>query len=226
MGVTRENFKHYKKIKDDGILDFKKNLKVIELGSQTIHFDDKDFFREYLTHLELDANLSDKFYYDMSNRFFHESVGHTYDCIDLDPLDPKAFFWNLNEKSCPEEYKNQYDICTNHGTTEHLIGQSNSFKMMHDLTKPGGVMLSVLPCLDFNHGFFCYNPVFFESLAGANEYKIIGMYLMKSEVDAPLVDYYGTQDFFLEPCYLHCILQKTTDKEFVNPSQIHINGVK
>jgi hypothetical protein len=226
MGVTRENFKHYKKIKDEGLLDFKKKLKIIELGSQTIHFNDKDFFKEYLGHFELDENLADTFYYDMSNRFFHESIGHNYDCIDLDPLDPKAFFWNLNEKSCPEEYKNQYDLCTNHGTTEHLIGQTNSFQMMHDLTKPGGVMLSVLPCIDFNHGFFCYNPVFFESLAAANEYKIVGMYLMKSEPDAPLVDYYTGGEFILSPCYVHSILQKTTDKEFVNPSQIHINGVK
>lgn len=226
MGVTRENFKHYKKVKDEGILDFKQKLKVIELGSQTIHFDDKPFFKEYLKYLELDENMADNYSYNMSNRYFHENAGHIYDCIDLDPLDPKALFWDLNTKECPDEYKNQYDLCTNHGTTEHLIGQSNSFKMMHDLVKPGGVMISVLPCNDINHGFFCYNPVLFESLAKANDYKIVGLYIMNSRIGAPLLNYYEANISTSSPCYVHCILQKTTDKEFVNPSQIHINGVK
>jgi len=226
MGATRETFKHYKKLKDEGVIDFRKNIKVMELGAQTIHFDDKGYVKEYLKHLDLDENLSDGFYYHISNRSAHEMMGHTYDCIDLDPLDPKSYFWDLNVQSCPEEHKNKYDLCTNHGTTEHLIGQATSFKLMHDLTKPGGALLNVLPCIDYNHGFFCYNPVFFESLAKYNEYNIIGLYIKESFEEAPLQNYFEMNSMSLRPCYVHCILQKTSDKEFVYPSQIHINGVK
>jgi hypothetical protein len=226
MGVTRENFKHYKTLKDKGVVKFTDKLKIMELGSQTVHFQDAGFFREYLTYLDLDPTLADNFPFDVSNRIVHETFGHTYDCIDLDPLDPKAYFWDLNTMECPEEHKGVYDIVTNHGTTEHLIGQATSFKMMHDLTKKGGAMISVLPFIDINHGLFSYNPIFFESLAKYNDYEIVGLYVMESRPGAPLEECNKLPYIPLRPSYVHCILKKQNDNEFVFPSQIHHYGVK
>jgi DNA polymerase III psi subunit len=227
MGITRESLVHYRTLKENGHIDFTQKLNVIELGAQTVHFDDKPFFKDVLTSLNLNPELSEKYNYDMTCRFMHESWGHNYDCIDLDPLDPKALQWNLNTVECPTDYIGKFDIVTNHGTTEHLLGQVNSFKLMHDLMKVGGISVHVLPCIEPNHGFFSYSPVLFQCIAEQNNYEIIGFYLsrlMNSGGIQELIPYTGSVTF--APCYVHCILKKKEDSEFKIASQIFNKGVK
>lgn len=227
MGVTRETLVHYKKLRERGDLDFTKELKIMELGAQTVHFDDKPFFKEYLSTLGLDPALSEQYNYNMSCKSMHQSWGHDYTSIDLDPLDPESLQWDLNYVSCPEEHLGKYDIVTNHGTTEHLIGQVTSFKLMHDLMKVGGISIHVLPCLEANHGFYSYSPVFFECLAKFNDYEVVGLYLsecMSAQGLKELQPYRGYVNMY--PCYVHAIFKKVNDNEFKTPSQIHINGVK
>lgn len=227
MGVTRETLVHYKKLRERGDLDFTKELKIMELGAQTVHFEDKPFFEEHLTALGLDTALSEQYKYNMSCKSMHQSWGHDYTSIDLDPLDPESLQWDLNYVSCPDEHLGKYNIVTNHGTTEHLIGQVTSFKLMHDLMKVGGVSIHVLPCLEANHGFYSYSPVFFECLAKFNDYEVVGLYLsecMSAQGLKELQPYKGYVNMY--PCYVHAIFKKVNANEFKTPSQIHINGVK
>ena len=227
MGVTRETLVHYKKLRERGDLDFTKDLKIMELGAQTVHFDDKPFFRTHLSALGLNPELAEQYNYDMSCKSMHRSWGHDYTSIDLDPLDPESLQWDLNYISCPDEHLGKYDIVTNHGTTEHLIGQVTSFKLMHDLMKVGGISIHVLPCLEANHGFYSYSPVFFECLAKFNDYEVVGLYLsecMSAHGLKELQPYQGYVNMY--PCYVHAIFKKVNNNEFKTPSQIHINGVK
>jgi hypothetical protein len=72
----------------------------------------------------------------------------------------------------------KYDFVTNHGTSEHLLNQQNFFKVVHELTKPGGLMLHAVPfTAHIEHGFFNYQPNFFESLARYNSYKLLGIWV-------------------------------------------------
>jgi hypothetical protein len=227
MGVTRETLVHYKKLAERGDLAFTEPLKIMELGAQTVHFDDKPFFRSHLSSLGLDIGLAEQYSYDMSCKFMHRSWGHDYTSIDLDPLDPESLQWDLNYISCPEEHLGKYDLVTNHGTTEHLIGQATSFKLMHDLMKVGGISIHVLPCLEANHGFYSYSPVFFECLARDNGYETVGLYIsecMSAQGLKKLNVYDGAVRMY--PCYVHAIFKKLNDDVFKTPSQIHINGVK
>lgn len=107
----------------------------------------------------------------------YERLGWEYRCIDTDgrhgalPLD-------FNFDPMPAAEKGCYDLVTNFGTTEHLINQLNAFSGMHELVKPGGLMVHVLPfvgCVD--HGFFTYQPNFFYALARFNSYEILGVWL-------------------------------------------------
>ena len=226
MGVTREAMVLYSKVHECGILDFSSKLKVVDLGAQQVYFQDNDFFKKYLTFTNITHESIDKFTWAMPSRNLHEAMGFDYDCIDLDPIFPDSLRWDLNLDNCPEEYKGKYDICSNLGTTEHLIGQQNSFKIMHDLTKPGGVMIHMLPAFEPNHGFFSYSPALFEYLARYNKYKIVGLYLSDLVYDdrlKELIPYTGTVN---GQSYLHAILQKTNDDEFVPPSQVYLNGFK
>ena len=142
-------------------------------------------------------------------------------------MDPEALKWDLNTTQCPDEYVGQFDIVSNHGTTEHLLGQVNSFKLMHDLMKVGGISIHVLPCLEVNHGFFSYSPVLFNCLAEQNDYEIVGFYIspcMHSSQLMTLTPYTGTVSIY--PCYVHSILKKTNNDEFKIPLQIFKNGAK
>src|SRR5215208_6394289 len=78
----------------------------------------------------------------------------------------------------PPEHRAKYGMTTNHGTTEHLLNQYNAFKMIHDFTAPGGLMLHALPfTVHLEHGFFNYQPNLFEALARFNSYKTLGVWV-------------------------------------------------
>jgi hypothetical protein len=69
-------------------------------------------------------------------------------------------------------------LTTNHGTTEHVFNQYNAFKMIHDFTAQGGLMLHALPfTVHLEHGFFNYQPNIFDALARFNSYKTLGVWV-------------------------------------------------
>lgn len=83
-----------------------------------------------------------------------------------------------------ENEHGRYDVTTNFGTSEHvrnrvrgdgLSGQAQTFKTVHDLTKPGGLMLHAVPrsggCL--HHGTNKYNIEWFKNLAAQQGYQIL-----------------------------------------------------
>jgi hypothetical protein len=103
-------------------------------------------------------------------RLFWEWLGYDYASIDLDGS-PGSIPLDLNFDQVPDEHLHRYDLVTNLGTTEHIANQLNAFKVMHDLTKVGGIMLHRLPAQGMiNHGFFAYQPRFFWMLARSNAY--------------------------------------------------------
>ena len=71
-------------------------------------------------------------------------------------------------------YDETFDLVTNLGTGEHVFDQRRVFENVHNLTKPGGVMLYMLPFVNWlNHGFYNFHPVLFADLAAANGYGIL-----------------------------------------------------
>lgn len=226
MGITKECFKHYEKLVNNSILDFKR-CKVTEIGSQTVHFDDKDFLRQWAINVNIDFSFVPYMYPDISGQEMHRFFGHDYQCVDLDDFNGKIkpLACDLNVSTCPNDWRQSSDLVTNYGTTEHLINQLNVFEFIHDLTRPWGAMVHVLPMVRFNHGFFNYNPVFFTSLAHANQYKIVGLYTSKDlqhNVLQEMVPYTGS--FIGSHEYLHVILQKTNSNKFSLPNQVYLNG--
>jgi hypothetical protein len=92
-----------------------------------------------------------------------------YTSFDL--FDPRAENVDLNIDLGRTD---SWDIVTNFGTSEHLFNQFAFMKNCHDLTKPGGLSLHVVPISSgMDHGLFNYHPTFFRSLAIANNYEII-----------------------------------------------------
>jgi hypothetical protein len=67
-----------------------------------------------------------------------------------------------------------FDLVTNNGTGEHVFNQGAVFGNAHALCRVGGLMLHVLPFVNYlNHGFFSFNPILFHDLAAVNRYDIV-----------------------------------------------------
>ena len=106
-------------------------------------------------------------------RDFWMWLGFEYISIDIDGS-PGSIPLDLNYDPAPETALGKYQLVTNFGTTEHVANQLNAFKVIHDLTRLGGIMIHHLPTQGmFNHGLINYNPKFFWMLARSNGYKFI-----------------------------------------------------
>jgi hypothetical protein len=98
-------------------------------------------------------------------------LGFSYASIDIDGT-PGSIPLDLNYAEVPKALAGRHHLVTNFGTTEHVANQLNAFKIVHDLTAPGGVMMHTLPAQgSFNHGLVNYTPKFFWMLARGNDYR-------------------------------------------------------
>lgn len=113
-------------------------------------------------------------------------LGFEYASIDIDGS-PNSVPLDLNYDSIPNEHAGKYQLVTNFGTTEHVANQLNAFKIIHDLTALGGVMIHHLPAQGMiNHGLVNYNPKFFWMLARSNGYKWVYMNLAMADTTYPI----------------------------------------
>jgi hypothetical protein len=70
----------------------------------------------------------------------------------------------------PYGLKGSFDLLVNAGASEHVANQDDCFRIMHDLTRVGGVMYHEVPAFLFGHGLVNYSPLFFLQLARLNDY--------------------------------------------------------
>jgi SAM-dependent methyltransferase len=185
MGIGPTALRLYEALLTNG--NFRRGLSVCELGSQD--FVPKSFGKW--------ANVTS----DKGARGLYEYLGMTpYVCIDLNgehdamPLDLNSATW----------IGDQFDVVTNHGTTEHVFNQANVFRLMHDLTKLGGLMIHIVPSKGYpRHGLFVYGELLFEELEYANKYGLLTSYEENDRSGALIV----------------VVLRKLVDMPFVVPMQ-------
>jgi SAM-dependent methyltransferase len=76
------------------------------------------------------------------------------------------------------DFRQTFDLVTNLGTGEHVFDQRRVLENVHNLTAPGGVMVHVMPFVNWlNHGFYNFHPVLYTDLASANGYRIHELWL-------------------------------------------------
>jgi SAM-dependent methyltransferase len=128
-----------------------------------------------------------------SARTFYELLGWSYVAIDTDERHG-AIALDLNFDSVPTEQRGVFDLVTNFGTTEHVFNQLNAFTVIHDLVRPGGLMLHCLPFQgsDFiDHCFFTYQTDFYISLGRSNGYELLGLWAIPDPWKAVLIPWNG-----------------------------------
>ncbi len=159
----------------------KKN--VIDIGSQTPTFGPNTIDVIVERNSNLDKNLISNLLFIkdkllkkekiMSEDFFKALKFSQYSSIDLNGAYNSLNF-DLNH-DIKEKYKfnKKFSLVINNGTGEHVFNQYSLFKNIHDLCSVGGVMLHILPFIDWiNHGFYSFHPIMFADLTAANNYNI------------------------------------------------------
>jgi len=179
------------------------NPTALDLGSQTSSIN-KNFLKKFLEinnniSIELKSNVEQLIEKDLfsTEEYFRAINFHDYSSIDINgAYKSYKFDLNLNIK---EDYNfdKKFDLVINNGTSEHVFNQSNFFLNFHNLTQVNGLMLNIVPFVDWiNHGFYNYNPIFFADLAAANEYKILKICLGNRNAAILNIDQNHQQTFF------------------------------
>ena len=154
--------------------------KVVDLGSQTSSINDI-FVKNLLNNNKKINSIQKKNLNNLSSsesfttEDYFKSVGFKeYKSIDINGAYNSLQF-DLNKNILETySYKEEYDLVINNGTGEHVFNQYALYLNFHNLTKLNGVMLNILPFIDWiNHGFYNFNPIFFADLAASNNYEII-----------------------------------------------------
>ena len=162
------------------ILTNEPNPVALDLGSQTSRIDN-NFLKKFLeinsdVSIEMRSNIEQLIKKERfsTKEYFNAIKFQDYSCIDINgAYESYNFDLNLNIQE-NYNFHEKFDLVINNGTSEHIFNQSNFFLNFHNLTKLNGLMLNILPFIDWiNHGFYNYNPIFFADLAAANGYEIL-----------------------------------------------------
>ena len=179
MGLGPPVIELYRQLKLQGALDG--ITEVMELGSQDFWCPQKNLVtalvRAFGKTVDDPALLNTTNTSQKPARLLYDALGIKYGCVDVDGRVGSVVL-DLNFDPVPNEEKGKYGLVTNHGTSEHILNQYNVFKAMHDFARPGGVFIHAVPfTVHLEHGFFNYQPNFFEALARYNSYETLGIWV-------------------------------------------------
>ena len=114
---------------------------------------------------------------------FTNELGMQHISVDINGLDG-ALALDLTKPELFYEFRTKYDVLTNLGVTEHvepISKQYECFSVIHDVVKPGGVMIHMVPDVEeldvsgawANHCGIYYQKEFFTSLAEHCNYTVL-----------------------------------------------------
>jgi hypothetical protein len=221
----------YRQLKLQGALEG--ITEVMELGSQDFWCPQKNLmtglfkaFGRTADPVLLDTNNANQ----KPARLLYQALGMNYHCADVDGR-VGSLVMDLNFDTIPDEHKGRYDLVTNHGTSEHILNQYNVFKTMHDLAGIDAIFVHAVPfTVHLEHGFFNYQPNFFDALARYNSYETLGVWIgpdwqLASFIpwDPMLLDYLALSS---KTTHLLVVVQKKMyDREFCVPFQEIYEGM-
>ncbi len=185
MGITHNDRTVFLRLRDAGLLPPRPS--VLELGEGQWFGDvPTETLSEDIDALVQDEQLREELHqrmvtilcgespyrsWDLAKLFFKACLNYRkYTAIDFHGT-PEARKIDLNY---PVALGEQFDILVNAGTAEHVFDVGQFFRTAHDLTRPGGLMIHVMPFRGWlEHGFYSFNSTFYRDLASANGYTML-----------------------------------------------------
>ena len=185
---------------------------VLEFGNQTLTVGIEGTDITTVEGFYKNIGFKDYFAVDMNEKFGSKIA-------DLNSLLDGWSWW-----PGPEGNDTEFDLVTNNGTGEHIFNQHSVFSNIHYLCKKDGLMLHVLPWINWqNHGFYNFHPTLFYDLADANGYEILDMYAGDRDGNITHPNLYRDEIKKPDPTDKNVLivvaLKKTSEAEFKTPIQ-------
>ena len=153
--------------------------KIVEMGSQELHLTALDL-EEMIKMAGLNNFQKNKFP-DIDNwpnsprcsaKSFYQFLGiKEYVSIDMNK-EHGSISLDFNLPLEDTSLYSQFDLVTDHGACEHAFNIAETYRTMHRLCKPKGLIV-IAQSLWGGNGYFLYDESFFDGIAAANNYKII-----------------------------------------------------
>ena len=117
-----------------------------------------------------------------------------------------------------KEYWGEFDFVANFATSEHVKGEYNCFKNIHNFCKQNGPMVHSVPRVNSwpNHCYHYYDERFFSELAAANGYELLLLREMKKDYNIGAyvpVHYPGEKH---DQTNMQALMIKTKDNDFIS----------
>jgi Methyltransferase domain len=227
MGASAKTFSRLIDLKRRKMIGI--GTRMVELGSQNISGTSGEEVRSFISEFRgepcsVDGAALERIACGGTMASLMRLCGVSYLALDIFKAEGCMLF-DLNTDSVPGYLRGKANLVTNFGTSEHVIDQYQTFRTIHDLTKPGGLIYHDLPMGGFfYHGYFSYTPLFFNHLALANGYDVIFQWFSKVPIAAPLyrdapaeLTEAGWPDAGYHDVGIEYIFRKTTDASFRVP---------
>lgn len=143
---------------------------------------------------------------------YYKSKGMTYECIDLSK-ENGAIEMDLES---PQKIQTQFDLVTDFGTSEHIKDSYNVHKIIHDLTKVGGIIIKENPKTGnwIGHGFNYVSVDFYNKLAELNGYEILE------------IDEHPAMNNTIDGWNVYVVFKKVKDSKFISRTKFNTCGIK
>jgi SAM-dependent methyltransferase len=171
------------------------DISLDQLRADIVRFAPPERHAALLEALETAARRDDtRAQWDIAKVFWHAFLAPaSITAIDFDGTQT-AHKLDLNQ---PIDIGQRFDIVHNAGTLEHVFDIAQAFRNMHNLTRPGGVMIHHAPFVGWvDHGFYALQPTLFWDLAEANGYHVAAM--VYAEVDPPRLESLPSREAILD----------------------------
>ena len=166
--------------------------KIVEMGSQELHLTALDL-EEMIKMAGLNNFQKNKFP-DIDNwpnsprcsaKSFYQFLGiKEYVSIDMNK-EHGSISLDFNLPLEDTSLYSQFDLVTDHGACEHAFNIAETYRTMHRLCKPKGLIV-IAQSLWGGNGYFLYDESFFDGIAAANNYKIIfNSYVIAADSKTP-----------------------------------------
>jgi hypothetical protein len=239
MGIAGADLILMMKLHEAGYLA--PRARILDLGAQNLYCDgQEDILSQFVQTFAPDLRVDPARIRALAARGYAGDLftlaGFTYTCVDVFAA-PNGIVLDLNFDPAPPELVSAFDLVMNHGTTEHLLNQFHAFRLMHEFTKPGGVMIHSLPFQGYvDHGFFSYSGKFFKRLAEFNEYKTVEIGFSENSVHTRTPGYIRRappsmraggryQSDEVRDASVLAILQRRSSDAFAPPLDVDINQI-
>ena len=207
MGASPDNLFIIADLRSKGLIP--KNASVADVGCQQLRGATPADMDRFLSHFGGSCSAAELAHLAGHNTFICEHlirVGFRYRSFDVVEA-PNCEYLDLNTDAVPRGHRGAFDLVLNFGTTEHVMNQYNAMKILHDLTKPGGLIYSLfIRGGHMEHGLLHYSDQFVGLLCGANRYEPI----WRSDQQEP-----GNQCTWI-------VMRKTSEQPFQPPVDIQL----